>query len=1224
MSKIEQKLSTEKTSPKILVEEQVNQAQETLENRIDTSLVSQVDSFYKEVCFLCSEGKIEQRTKTPFFQTLLESRPSFEKSFGEILKEYNSTKPNQKRKILTNTKVSFDFSTLTSLEYLVLVGGTSLTSLENLKGYALIGPLKEKVDEVVAKKLKFFFVDRINDFNLISSMEDLEELYVANNCSFSLEPLLKLKKLRVLLFEQTVKLDLSIFRHHKNLNIFIEPLCIKNISSMRNAECLVNNKSWYGNQVENDKIGKEIKIHLHGSEFSGKSSLMRDLCDDQGISLEKTKETKSKKASFTIGGRNIICYDNPGGNSNPFISSPFVSQTIHHIVVFTINLHDGRFDTHLKTIQDHFSKFHVIVVGTKVDEVDEDIIHDFLNEFTENPLDFIKGVLLVKNKLVKKCKGCKEFSICYEKEKTFCKKEGCPKYRFTKLHPPAICPTCHGEIKEDDKNSTWKCVNQNCNAFEEHSNYDSFGWKNLKDLIEKNIWESDKSYWRNIVEKKIKDSVEILERESNNDKHIKKSKFDLITEFSKIWFEELTLFHYEMNEKFDFFLNLFNEIRTYYFKESKKKFLLPFGLNLLRYCVLNHVYSLRKVKTIELMVKKNAKNLESLIKNFQFNQNISPESTKTEHLTSLLLQYFEEISKLDYPNIWSLKSENFKVQEKNSSLTLFQDGKETFQEIYSAIKNSNEFVVILGWMFTHTLKLVKSDEYKALNSLLMEKAEKGVKIFILVWEDHRDHLKTGNSKSKTDLEDLKHDNINFQFVGNDENSSNILFSIYSHHQKCVLCDDNGKYVGFLGGLDLASGRYDTPEHTVFHKDFKDDYYSPGGTFRQPWHDIHCKVEGKIFEDLYLNFTQRWNFHLKDKPTDKIYSDLPILKSNNLDIHQNSNWNIQLFRSISLENENVQSVYDLYLNSIRNAEEFIYIENQYFHGSGDLWEESEKTVTNQIPKFLVDKIIQKLENDEPFMVYIMHPLHPEGNRVKEDMFDVSASVVANILHFQWQTKLFMFTKIQEAINLKKLLNPNFEGEVQDYIDFYYLRKFEIVPKTSYLMDVIPESHKEAIKQLKMKNIFSCPIYVHSKMMVVDDRFIIIGSANINERSLISGDSEICIGAFELNGTDISLFRKKLFVEHFGNLDQTLIDSSPNEQNIKLTVRELAKKNAEFHEKICKDPKINSIETNGNVCQLLKWENGILTLLKHADLEEYLPQGRKTKTFSTTNQMKKFII
>jgi phospholipase D1/2 len=41
-----------------------------------------------------------------------------------------------------------------------------------------------------------------------------------------------------------------------------------------------------------------------------------------------------------------------------------------------------------------------------------------------------------------------------------------------------------------------------------------------------------------------------------------------------------------------------------------------------------------------------------------------------------------------------------------------------------------------------------------------------------------------------------------------------------------------------------------------------------------------------------------------------------------------------------------------------------------------------------------------------------------------------------------------------------------------------------------------------------------IYVHSKGMVVDDEYVIIGSANINQRSMEgSRDTEIAMGAYQ---------------------------------------------------------------------------------------------------------------
>lgn len=72
-----------------------------------------------------------------------------------------------------------------------------------------------------------------------------------------------------------------------------------------------------------------------------------------------------------------------------------------------------------------------------------------------------------------------------------------------------------------------------------------------------------------------------------------------------------------------------------------------------------------------------------------------------------------------------------------------------------------------------------------------------------------------------------------------------------------------------------------------------------------------------------------------------------------------------------------------------------------------------------------------------------------------------------------------------------------------------------------------------------------IYVHSKLMIVDDEYALVGSANINQRSLDgSRDSEIAIGAFQDGYTlgnspagplpkgQVAGFRKALFKEHCG--------------------------------------------------------------------------------------------
>eukprot|EP01012_Entosiphon_sulcatum_P005023 TRINITY_DN12130_c0_g1_i2.p1 TRINITY_DN12130_c0_g1~~TRINITY_DN12130_c0_g1_i2.p1 ORF type:complete len:225 (+),score=26.42 TRINITY_DN12130_c0_g1_i2:1025-1699(+) len=71
-----------------------------------------------------------------------------------------------------------------------------------------------------------------------------------------------------------------------------------------------------------------------------------------------------------------------------------------------------------------------------------------------------------------------------------------------------------------------------------------------------------------------------------------------------------------------------------------------------------------------------------------------------------------------------------------------------------------------------------------------------------------------------------------------------------------------------------------------------------------------------------------------------------------------------------------------------------------------------------------------------------------------------------------------------------------------------------------------------------------VYIHSKMFVVDDEYVLVGSANINERSMAGNrDTEIAVGswqpAFTLNRGggplpvgEVSGLRLGLWAEHFG--------------------------------------------------------------------------------------------
>jgi len=237
--------------------------------------------------------------------------------------------------------------------------------------------------------------------------------------------------------------------------------------------------------------------------------------------------------------------------------------------------------------------------------------------------------------------------------------------------------------------------------------------------------------------------------------------------------------------------------------------------------------------------------------------------------------------------------------------------------------------------------------------------------------------------------------------------------------------------------------------------------------------------------------------------------------------------VQVFRSIDSTSIAIsgvdRSIQEAYCNAIRVAERFIYIENQYFLGSSQCWlpPNNCNRCDNLIPDEIVRKIEDKISKRQDFAVYIVKPLHPEGS----PNFDS----IQEILAWQRHTQEFMFTRIASAIKKAGLTK-----DPTDYLNFFCLGNREPLPEGTSLPNVPPTAYELQRKVAKSRRY---QIYIHSKMMIVDDMYIIIGSANINNRSL-SGtrDTEIAIGAYQPQyAKDSSLgqihqFRMSLWAEH----------------------------------------------------------------------------------------------
>ncbi|XP_019438081.1 PREDICTED: phospholipase D delta-like [Lupinus angustifolius] len=517
----------------------------------------------------------------------------------------------------------------------------------------------------------------------------------------------------------------------------------------------------------------------------------------------------------------------------------------------------------------------------------------------------------------------------------------------------------------------------------------------------------------------------------------------------------------------------------------------------------------------------------------------------------------------------------------------------------------------------------------SLGDLLKYKSQEGVRVLLLVWDDKTSHSKFGiNTTGVMQTHDeetrkfFKHSSVNCVLSPRYASSKLSIFkqqvvgTLFTHHQKCVIVDTQGhgnnrKITTFIGGLDLCDGRYDTPEHRIFRDldtIYEDDYHNPtfsAGTKgpRQAWHDLHCKIEGPAAYDILTNFEQRWKraskwselgqrfkrvSHWHDdslikleriswilSPSESTPNDDPELWVSKEDDPQN--WNVQVFRSIDsgslkgfpkdvleAEAQNLvcaknlvidKSIQTAYIHAIRSAQHFIYIENQYFIGSSFAWPSyKEAGADNIIPIELALKIVSKIRSKERFTVYVVIPLWPEG---------VPSSVsVQEILFWQGQTMQMMYKIIARELKSMHLDNSH----PQDYLNFYCLgnrEKFRTDVSTSNNSST---NNGDTVSASQKFQRFM--IYVHAKGMIVDDEYVMLGSANINQRSLAgSRDTEIAMGAYQPHHTwskknghphgQVYGYRMSLWAEHMGIINDCFKD--PESLDCVKTVNKIAEDN-----------------------------------------------------------------
>ena len=259
--------------------------------------------------------------------------------------------------------------------------------------------------------------------------------------------------------------------------------------------------------------------------------------------------------------------------------------------------------------------------------------------------------------------------------------------------------------------------------------------------------------------------------------------------------------------------------------------------------------------------------------------------------------WFEEINSRVQKYINSISSNIYQSYAIEKSMNLchwFVDGKAYFEDLYEKLLNAKETVYITDWWLSPEVYLVrpvneniyleiaqnKSSEEDIKNitrlmDVLNKVAEIGVKVYIQIYCECSLALTLNSKHSKQAIIQLNNK------IKINRHPKDALDLLWSHHEKLVIIDQT---IGYVGGLDLCWGRFDTNEHPLIEEENNDKLYLfPGIDYsnaricdfnnvqnylmesiprikkRMPWHDVHSRIEGPAVVDIARHFIERWNF-----------------------------------------------------------------------------------------------------------------------------------------------------------------------------------------------------------------------------------------------------------------------------------------------------------------------------------------------------------------------------
>jgi phosphatidylserine/phosphatidylglycerophosphate/cardiolipin synthase-like enzyme/membrane protein DedA with SNARE-associated domain len=379
------------------------------------------------------------------------------------------------------------------------------------------------------------------------------------------------------------------------------------------------------------------------------------------------------------------------------------------------------------------------------------------------------------------------------------------------------------------------------------------------------------------------------------------------------------------------------------------------------------------------------------------------------------------------------------------------DGEAYYSAFAAAVERARKQVIILGWDIDSRVRLVRDDRRRQLpgdlGGFLKEAVSRrrSLHIHILDWDFAMLYALEREMLPIFKFGWGAHRRLHFELDGRHPVGA-------SHHQKIVVVDDK---VAFTGGMDLASGRWDTPEHDLGNPRRRDN-----GKPYPPHHDVQMMVDGPAAAALGELARQRWQRATGKKlrpprpgPSDPWPPDI---------VPDMGEVSIGIARTEPAHDgrPGICEIKNFHRDAIAAARSFIYIENQYLTSAA-----------------AGDALAARLGEENGPEVIAVVPRECSGWLEEGSMGVIRARLLRRL-------------QTADLYGRFRVCHPVFKGT---------------------------------------------EIYIHSKVLLVDDTLLRIGSSNLNNRSMgLDSECDLIIeaGGNEEHRQGIVRLRNRLLGEHLG--------------------------------------------------------------------------------------------